>query len=194
MEGRQIKTATIDDFLAKKKLSLKRYSSSFKLLWDILVRGGVPPQSATEDQVADAIIQIFTASPAQARNAYSAVLLIPGYGNLRFHPLLRPYKKSWNTNLEKYGAFWDPTEVLLALQQTPLCSLTEQDLRTHFIISSRLLCLYRSSDLANLKRSVSVLNGKTPFIKIRRKGQKMPKWERIVSIPQTADKFPLFIC
>ena len=112
----------------------------------------------------------------------------PGLGGVRFHPLLGPYKKEWNRNTEKYASFWDPEPVLRALQSVPFHSLTNpanlQTLRLHLIISCRLLCLYRSHDLANLKRSVSVLGGKTPFIKIKRKGQNVFKWERMVSIPR----------
>ena len=194
LEGRQIKASTINSFLTKNK-SLKRYSSSFRLLWNVLVQGGVHPPRASEDQIADAVVQIFAVSPAQARNAYSAVLLIPGLGGLRFHPLLGPYKKEWNQNVEKYGIFWDPTDILLALQSTSFQLLRENIslLRTQFIICARLLCLYRSSDLASLKRTVSIMGGKIPFIKIKRKGQKMPKWERMVSIPSCPQISPFHL-
>ena len=158
---------------------------------------GISPQEATLDQVADSIIQLFAFSPAQARNAYSAVLLIPGFGGVRFHPLLNAYKKLWNRNLEKYGSFWDPLPILLRLARTDYASLGVivppvwlglrpppspiSALRTHLIICCRLLCLYRSSDLANIKRVVSVM-GHVPYIKIRRKGQRVFKWERVVSL------------
>ena len=126
---------------------------------------------------------MFRISPAQARNAYSACLLLPGVGGgLRFHPLLGPYKKIWNTNTQKYGVFWDPTPVLMALAEAPPPK-SIADIRLQFILCSRLLCLYRSSDLSNLKRTVSVLSG-APFIKIKRKGQKFAKWERMVSFPE----------
>ena len=39
LEGKQIQNKTIEDFLARNK-SLKRYSSSFRLLWTILEKGG----------------------------------------------------------------------------------------------------------------------------------------------------------
>jgi hypothetical protein len=185
LEGRKIQNKTIDHFLSRNK-SLKRYSSSFKLLWETLVLGGIDPPQATSDQIVDSIIQIFQISPSQARNAYSAVLLIPGVGEgVRFHPLLSPYKKDWNKNIEKYASFWDPLPLLRALQAQSLDTLKRDisSLRTQLILCCRLLCLYRSSDLANLQRVVSVL-GKVPYIKIRRKGQKIFKWERVVSLPQ----------
>jgi hypothetical protein len=79
LEGRKIQNKTIDDFLAQNK-SLKRYASSFQMLWGVLEKGGVYPPEATSDEIADAIIQIFSYSPSQARNAYSALLLLPGVG------------------------------------------------------------------------------------------------------------------
>jgi hypothetical protein len=42
LEGRKIQNKTIDHFLSRNK-SLKRYSSSFKLLWETLVLGGIDP-------------------------------------------------------------------------------------------------------------------------------------------------------
>ena len=79
LEGKQIQNKKIEDFLARKN-SLKRYSSSFKLLWTILEKGGIHPPQASSDQIADAIVQLFHFSPAQARNAYSAVVLLSTVG------------------------------------------------------------------------------------------------------------------
>jgi hypothetical protein len=42
LEGRQIQNSTIEDFIGKHP-SLKRYESSFHLLWEILEKTGVPP-------------------------------------------------------------------------------------------------------------------------------------------------------
>jgi hypothetical protein len=151
--------------------------------------------SASSDELADAIVQLFQFSPAQARNAYSAVLLLPGVGmGVRFHPLLTPYKRRWNTNVEKYGVFWDPLPILRAMAQTPLAAL-KADLRTlraHLIVTCRLLCLYRSIDLANLRRCVSVVDG-IPFIQIKRKGRRCFKWERVVSLPQIPQVSPFHL-
>ena len=130
-------------------------------------------------------MQLFTFSPAQARNAYSAVLLLPEVATgVRFHPLLQPYKRLWSAHVPKYGAFWDPWPLLLHLAQTPIVDL-EQDtalLRLQLILVLRLLCLFRSHDLAQMKRTASIL-GAVPYIKVRRKGQKRCQWERVVSLP-----------
>ena len=194
LEGKQIQNSSIDDFINKNP-SLKRYQSGFALLWTILDNGGVNPPEATADNIADGIIQIFKFSPAQARNAYSGVVLLPGVGGgVRFHPLLQPYKKMWNVSTERYGAFWDPTPLLLHLSEIPFHTL-EGDLsklRLQAILVSRLLCLYRSSDLANLQRTVSFFGG-VPFIKVRRKGQKFPKWERVVCLPDKPQISPFHL-
>jgi hypothetical protein len=42
LQGKQIQNSTIEDFISKNQ-SLKRYQSSFHLLWEILVKSGVPP-------------------------------------------------------------------------------------------------------------------------------------------------------
>ena len=146
-EGKKLQNSTIENFLARNK-SLKRYSSSFRLLWTILVKRGVYPPHTSSDQIADAIVQLFNFSPAQSRNAYSAVLLLPGIGvGLRFHPLLGPFKREWSKNVEKYASFWDPEPVLRALMAVPFHNSIEaqnvQTLRLHVILSCRLLCLYR---------------------------------------------------
>ena len=147
LEGKHIQTSTIEDFISRHK-SLKRYQSSFHLLWAILLENGINPPDSDLDQVAQAIIQLFQYSISQARCAYSAMLLIPQFGQLRFHPLLTPYKRLWNQNVEKYGHFWDPLPMLLEMIKKPQC-LTICELRQRLIICSRLLCLFRSSYLAN---------------------------------------------
>ena len=70
---------------------------------------------ATIAEVAGALLDLHKKSPSQARNAYSAVLLIPGFEQVRFHPVLAPYKRLWNTNLQKYGCFWDARPVIAKL-------------------------------------------------------------------------------
>jgi hypothetical protein len=142
LEGKKVQDATINDFLSRNP-SLARYDTAFNLLWLVLSHQGTPPQEATADQIADAIVQIFQYSPAQARNAYSAVLLIPGVGGgVRFHTLLQPYKRLWSTNVKKYGDFWDPYPLLLHLAETSFSVLQQNVslLRTQLILVFRKLC------------------------------------------------------
>ena len=190
LESRKVQSSTIDDFFARNP-SISRYDSAFRLLWAVLQQQKIDPPQASLEEVADAIIQIFRVSPSQARNAYSGALLIPTLSQLRFVSLLGPYKKLWNLNVEKYGTFYDPWPILLQLAQMSLQKLKEDlpALRRQLILCCRFLCLHRSSDLANLKRTISVVTG-TPFVKIRRKGQKFPKWEKILALPECPQLSP----
>ncbi len=129
-----------------------------------LRKTGVPP-TPTLDVIAQAIIQLFQYSIAQARNACSVILILLGFEGIRFKPLLISYKKLWNINIEKYSLFWDPLLLLMELVATCGIPSDLKTLRDTLIIFSRILCLYRSSDLANIKRCVSVVNG-IPFIQI----------------------------
>ena len=140
-EGRKIQNSTINDFLQRNQ-SVKRYDSAFRLLWATLQFQKIHPPDASPDDLANTIIQIFRVSPAQARNAYSACLLLPGVGGgLRFHPLLSTYKKMWNTSNEKYGAFYDAFPILLHLKETSMEALMRPEnlqlLRNQFILASR---------------------------------------------------------
>ena len=85
--------------------------------------------------------------------------------------------------------------LLLALKEIEFSTLITNitTLRTQTILVCRLLCLYRSHDLANMKRTVSILEGKIPFVKIKRKGQNVLKWERVVSLPQCPQISPFHL-
>ena len=94
--------------------------------------------------MADAIIQIFQVSVAQARNAYSASLLLPSLSQLRFVSLLSPYKRIWNRNVEKYGDFYDVWPVLLQLAQISWAELVS-DFK---LLSSYSVSLYSAVDFS----------------------------------------------
>lgn len=95
--------------------SIKRYNSAFKELYSILCSKGINPMEASTNQVVESILQLNTTSVSQARNAYSAVMLLPNMGGVRFNPLLSRAKRAWNTNVEKYGSFWDCQPALSSL-------------------------------------------------------------------------------
>ena len=180
---RKVQDATVQDFLQRNP-SVHRYESAFRLLWGVLKFQGINPPHASLEEVADSVIQIFQVSPAQARNAYSGALLIPSLSQLRFVSLLNPYKRLWNLNVQKYGHFYDAWPLLLQLAAMSWEDLKRDltALRLQFILAARFLCLYRSHDLANLKRSISVVSS-CPFVKVKRKGQKFPHWEKMLSLP-----------
>eukprot|EP00667_Euglena_gracilis_P020328 EG_transcript_21979 len=113
---------------------------------------------------------------------------------IRFHPLLTPYKKAWNNNVQKYGAFWDPWPLLRHLAAVPFDALRNNlsHLRLQLILVFRLPVLLRSSDLSKMKRFASLL-GFTHYVKIRRKGQKMSKGERMVYLPEIPQISPFHL-
>lgn len=67
---------------------LSCYQSTFTLSWVIADKMGLLPSLlVTTGQMADTLVQLFEFSVTQARNVWSAVLLILGFGGLKFHPL-----------------------------------------------------------------------------------------------------------
>ena len=91
LEQQGVKSETIKNYL-KDNTSLKSYNSDFKDLYRTLLGQGENPMVATIAEVAGALLDLHKQSPSQVRNAYSAVLLIPGFEKFRFHPILAPYK------------------------------------------------------------------------------------------------------
>ena len=106
LEREQVPFETIQAFL-KENPSITRYNPAFKHLWGILQRKGLDPWQATSAQVVSGIMELCGISLSTGRNAYSAMLLIPGYNNIRFHPLLSPKKKKNGTiplkNMAHFG-------------------------------------------------------------------------------------------
>jgi hypothetical protein len=131
--------------------------------------------------VAASLVKNFSFSPAQARNAYTAMLMLPGFSALRCHPLLSSYRRKWNSNLQKYAVFWDPSQLITRLANTPL-ETDVSALRERLILLLRLLCLHRSVDLSRILRTVSVYNDR-PFVLVRRKGWTMYRWEELITVP-----------
>ena len=118
LEGKQIQNQAIHDYM-ERHLALKRYESAFTLLWLTLENQNIAPAEATPDQVVGALIQIFQYSQSQARNAYSAALCLPHLSQIRFNPLLTPYKWLWNVSTSKYSVFWDPLPLLQNISCAP---------------------------------------------------------------------------
>ena len=120
-------------------------------------------------EVAALLVRMNLISTSQARNCYSALLLIPGFDQLRFSPLLRQCKRAWNQGVPKYPAFYSASDLLKRLQALPFDWSSIQDVRDRLIICRRFVQLTRSVDLARMYRKISHLQGK-PYIFIHRKG------------------------
>ena len=143
-------------------------------------RGGDPLEMSLE-AVASWILRFARTEPFQARSAYSAFLLIPGWEHLRFCTAIRQAKKLWESSGEKYGDFWDAEKVLKKLAATPCDWNSVLAVRDRAILCLRLFHLCRSIDLARAQRSRSKLGGQV-YWKLQRKGQKTAKWEALMTV------------
>ena len=187
LEQQKMSPEDVGNFLQKCP-GLQRYNSAFQKLWVILRSRGVEPVSATVQEVAVGLMSLHSFSKNDSRNAYSAMLLFPGFQALRFHSMITVLKKEWTGGAPKYGAFWSAEPLLQQLlHATPTSSINLMplcELRLQLILVCRLLMLHRGIDLSRVLRTVSVLGGR-PFMKIQRKGWKAHQWEEILSIPET---------
>ena len=91
------------------------------------------------DLFAALLIELDSYSPSTARNAYAALLLIPGFQSIRFHPLLTRVHKSWNKHTPKYAALWDPIPVFWALINTSYDLSVFKEVRIKLILLWRFL-------------------------------------------------------
>ena len=182
LQRREVPPQNITSYLEKIK-TLPRYNRSFKSLWAMAGWGTSNPNNITIQTIASQIQKMSLLSPSEARHAYSGILLVPGMESLRFSPLLKQCKREWSASIAKYSDFWDAKRVLDCLQAQPLNWHSVQSVRDRLIIVMRLLHLCRSVDLAQTYRSIS-FQEKTPYILMKRKGQQLAQWERLIVMGQ----------
>ena len=180
LEKQQISAESIAHYLGS-LTSLPRYESSFKAFWHFCIKL-CDPLSASTFQVASWLLQFNAMSPSAARNAYSALLLIPDMSNLRFCTLLNKCKRQWNQSSPRYPAFWDANDVLQKLESQPFDWKNMVQLRERLILSWRILMLYRSVDLARLYRVCTRVHS-MPYVWVQRKGWHCPRWEAVLQLP-----------
>ena len=138
----------MDSHLGTLTSRLKRYKRAFWYFYTLAQERGLTLDSSIE--VAAVVLEIASVSLSQARNAYAALLLIPGLDQLRFAPLLRDKKQEWSASAPRYSDFWDPIPVFMALARAPYPTCVE-GLRAHLILVWRFLGLFRSIDLPATK-------------------------------------------
>ena len=137
------------------------------------------------EEAASWLLRFAHHNPSQAKNAYSALLLIPGWEQIRFTAGIRQAKKLWETSGEKYGDFWDADHLLEKLKRCPLDWNDVSAVRDRAILVLRLFHLCRSIDLARALRARSVLSNQV-YWKLQRKGMKFAKWEALMTLPDRA--------
>jgi hypothetical protein len=142
---------------------------------------GIDPKSCSFDQIASQLIKLSEFSMSEAKNAYSALLLLPGFDQLRFNNLLHPFKRLWSASNQKYQGFWDAKQLLIKLSITKLNKENIQKFRDRLIIIWRLFHLTRSIDLARLYRTIS-RTGDRYYVLMQRKKQRLPSWHEVIAL------------
>ena len=161
---------------------LDRYQNAFQIFWEQCIGLGENFSKAPLWEIATQLVRLNAVNKNQARNAYSALLLIPGWDQIRFSPLLKACRRTWNQSVPKYPAFWSASPVVKALTKQPLTWSSIPQVRDRLILAWRLFQLARSVDLSRLFRKISFL-GEKPFVWIQRKGWLTPRWEEVVYLP-----------
>lgn len=161
----------------------KMGSDILQVIHDLSAAGHVQhlaPSAALALQVLQAVpiwrlslwVQKFTSltSPAQGKNLYAALVLLPPCQMIRFETLLKKTKKSWNSSKPKYSVFFDVEPLLTKFAAAPM-PVTEADIRLRLILLLRLLCLFRGVDLERSKRTTIQFRRDPWFLEAKRKGR-----------------------
>ena len=123
LQEQQVSPQNIEAYLKQLPI-LQRYQNAFGHLWNMAMDQGAPLNGNPPlGEVAALLVRMNLISTSQARNCYSALLLIPGFDQLRFSPLLRQCKRAWNQGVPKYPAFYSASDLLKRLQALPLIVL-----------------------------------------------------------------------
>ena len=104
LEAKQVQTEDIDTFLTTNR-TWQRYDSAFTPLWGICAHRKMSLETMTLRQMAGKILFLNKYSAEQARNGYSALLLLPSWEQIRFRSLLQTCKRQWNSSQGKYSTF-----------------------------------------------------------------------------------------
>ena len=159
------------------------YDQAFRKLCAFSKLRGIDPLSLSVHEIAGHIQAMCNLSASEARHAYSALLLIPGFEYLRFSPLRKQCKRVWNVSRPKYADFWDASLAFKKLQQQCLDWNSVAQIRNRLIMVLRLLHLCRSVDLAQTWRTISHSSSNEVYILIQRKGATFPSWEKLLCLP-----------
>ena len=113
LESKEMSHEEINLFLSSKR-SMERYDRAFRVFYQfctfMLEKENIAakPEDLHIAQIAGKLLVFNKCSESQARNAYAALVMVPGFDQLRSTSILSTCKKSWNGTREKYGAFWSP--------------------------------------------------------------------------------------
>ena len=91
LQGKEVSPENISLYLSKLG-NLQRYDTSFRQLWALCVSQGKDPRLMSFEEVASWLLKMCTSNSNTARNAYSGLLLVPGWNQLKFCPLIKKCK------------------------------------------------------------------------------------------------------
>jgi hypothetical protein len=180
LESRQVSADSITSHLSGLK-KVTQYDRTFKTFWAFLTEQGSQLPAFPLDEVALQLKKMHFVNQQVAKNAYSAIVAVPGYDSLKFYPLLKECKRQWYSSA-KYATFCDCKPVLEKLKDTPVKWTVIRHVRDRLILVLRLIHLFRAVDLAQTWRTMSTV-GDAFFLKVKRKGAARPSWELIVAVP-----------
>ena len=167
--------AAADLFLSQREKSLRRYNSASALFFKLGCELGFPFLGIGKTQMVSVLSMLFQHSMSHARSAYAAaVVMFLAMFSLRFDPA----EQQWNALSPQYAAFWCGTSVLKSLMSQPVNYRCRIQVRNRLIIVWRLLHLYRSVDLAHLRRLWAKGPNGELYIAAQCKGWLSYRWER----------------
>ena len=146
LESRQVSADSITSHLAGLK-NVTQYDRAFKTFWAFLTEQGSQLPAFPLDEVALQLKKMHFVNQQVAKNAYSAIVAVPGYDSLKFYPLLKECKRQWYSSA-KYATFCDCKPVLEKLKDTPVKWTVIRHVRDRLILVLRLIHLIRAVDLA----------------------------------------------
>ena len=186
-------SAAADQFLSQRDKSLKRYNGAFVLFFKLGCELGFPFRGIGKTQVVSVSSTLFQHSMSQACSAYAAIVTFSSMTSLKFDPAIRAMKQQWNASSPRYAAFWCGTTVLQSLMAPPVNFRCRIQVRNTLIIVWRLLHLYRSVDLAHLRRLWAKGPNGELYIAAQRKGWLSYRWERVMVLPNHPNVCPLHL-
>ncbi len=100
LEAKQMQPEEIDLFL-KSLGGLARYDRAFRKFYIFCKFKNIDLECASIYESAGLLISFNEHNKNEARNTYSALVLLPGWDQLRFSPLIRKSKQAWNSTNQK---------------------------------------------------------------------------------------------
>ena len=88
----------METFLCKRRLTIPRYDSAFRVAFQHLRRRGFTWVNWALPKLESVIAMMVPASRWQARSAYSTQLLFGGFSHWRFEPITPALKRVWSTS------------------------------------------------------------------------------------------------